>query len=118
LNLWKITNEDDAVLIPKRKGLNHRIFTLVIFWRWVSRYAATPLIVALSPGRSDITSFLPWSPITTGNYLDRSKRKNFQSCSDDWHRWLFNTLSGISTPLRGDIPNVQIFMNDVPNSLT
>jgi len=35
----------------------------------VSRYADTPLIVALSPGHSDITSFHPWSPITTGNHL-------------------------------------------------
>jgi len=36
----------------------------------VSRYAATPLIVALSPGHSDITRFRPWSPIATGNHLD------------------------------------------------
>jgi len=29
----------------------------------VGRYAATPLIVALSPGHTDITRFCPWSPI-------------------------------------------------------
>jgi len=40
----------------------------------VGRYAATPLIVALSPGHSDITRFLPWSPITTGNHLDRAEK--------------------------------------------
>jgi len=40
----------------------------------VSRYAATPLIVALSPGRSDITRFRPWSPVATGNHLDRAEK--------------------------------------------
>ena len=40
-----------------------------------SRYAATPLIVALSPGRSDITRFRPWSPIAPDRkYLDRAKK--------------------------------------------
>ena len=43
-----------------------RVFELGIFYDGVSRYAATPLIVALSPGRSDITRFCPWSPIATG----------------------------------------------------
>jgi len=38
----------------------------------VSRYAATPLIVALYPGHSDITRFRPWSPIVTGYLLDRA----------------------------------------------
>ena len=40
----------------------------------MSRYAAIPLTVALSPGRSDITRFRPWSPIATGNHLDRPER--------------------------------------------
>ena len=39
----------------------------------MSRYAATPLIAALSPGHSDITRFRPWSPIATGNHLDRAE---------------------------------------------
>ena len=54
----------------------------------MSRYASTPLIVALFPGHSDITRFLPWLPIATGNNSDRAK-KNFKSCSDDWHHWRF-----------------------------
>jgi len=58
------------------------------FWSRASRYAATLLIVALSPGHSDITRFRPWSPIATGNYLDRAK-KNSKYCSDNWHRWRF-----------------------------
>jgi len=40
----------------------------------MSCYAATPLIAALSPGHSDITRFRPWSPIATGNPLDRAEK--------------------------------------------
>jgi len=40
----------------------------------VSHYAATPLIVALSLDHSDITRFRPWSPIATGNHLDRAEK--------------------------------------------
>ena len=39
----------------------------------VSRYAATPLIVVLFPGHSDVARFRPWSPIATGNHLDRAQ---------------------------------------------
>jgi len=39
----------------------------------VSRYAATPLIVALSPGHIDIARFRPWSPMATGNHLNRAE---------------------------------------------
>ena len=53
----------------------HRLFALGIFFGgWVSRHTATPLIVALSPGHSDITRFRPWSPIATGNHLDRAEK--------------------------------------------
>jgi len=40
----------------------------------VNRYAATPLIVALSPGQSDMIRFRPWSLIATGNHLDRAEK--------------------------------------------
>jgi len=40
----------------------------------VSRYTATPLIVALFPGHSDIIRFCPWSPIATGNHLDHAEK--------------------------------------------
>ena len=40
----------------------------------MSRYAATPLIVALFPGHSDITKFRLWSPIVRGNHLDRPEK--------------------------------------------
>jgi len=62
LALWKIINED-AVLIPKNRGEKFPAgFCTWVFWGGVSRYAATLLIVALSPGHSDITRFRPWSP--------------------------------------------------------
>ena len=37
-------------------------------------FSATPLIVPLSLSHSDITRFLPLSPIATGNYLDRANK--------------------------------------------
>ena len=40
----------------------------------MSRNAATPLIVAFSPGHSDINRFRPWSLIATGNHLDRAEK--------------------------------------------
>ena len=77
-------------LDPKksRREIFQRIFALGIFWGGVSRYAATPVIVALSPGHSDITRFRPWSQIATGNCLDRAEKKS-KSCSDEWHHWCF-----------------------------
>jgi len=76
LALWKVINEEDVVLIPKksRRELFQRIFALGIFWGGVRRYVATSLIVALSPGHSDIARFHPWSPIATGNHFDRAEK--------------------------------------------
>ena len=69
-------NEEDAVLIPENRGENFstKFLHSGLFWGGVSRYAATPLIVALSPGHSDATMFHPWSPIATGSHLDRAKK--------------------------------------------
>ena len=57
-----------------RRELFQRIFALGIFWGEVSRYAATLLTVALTPGHSDITRCRPWSPIVTGNHLVRGEK--------------------------------------------
>jgi len=99
LALWKIINEEDAVLIPKktRQGLFPWIFALRIFWGRVNRYAATPLIVALSPGHSDITRFHPWSPIGAGNHLDRAEKiPKFAQTTGTTD--VFDPRSGISEP--------------------
>ena len=72
------------------------VFALGIFGAGgVSRYAATPLIVALSPGHSDITSFRPWSPIATGNHLDRVEKVTKVAQTTDTVE-VFDPRSGIS----------------------
>ena len=63
----------------------------------MSGYAANPLIVALSPDHSDITRFLPWSPIATGSHLDRAEKipKVAQTTGTVD---VFDLRSGISSP--------------------
>jgi len=74
-----------------------RIFALGIFWGGVSCYAATPLILALFPGHSDITRFRPWSPIATGNHLDGAEKiPNFAQTTGTVD--VFDPRSGISGP--------------------
>jgi len=46
-----------------------------------------------------------------------SRRKNFKSCSGDWHRWRFR-VQAFRDSLRWGLPRVQIFMNDEPDLLT
>ena len=67
------------------------------FWSGASRYAATPLIVALSVGHSDITRFRPWSPVATGNHLDRAEEIPKYSQTIDTVD-VFDSRSGISGP--------------------
>ena len=63
----------------------------------MSRYDATPFIVALSPGHSDITRFRPWSPVATGNHLDRAEKiPKFAQTAGTFD--VFDSLSGISGP--------------------
>ena len=83
----------------------------------MSRYAATPLIVALSAGRSDITRFRPWSPIATGINLDRAEKIPIVSQTTGTVDVLIR-VQAFRGPLRGELPHVQIFMNDEPNPLT
>jgi len=84
----------------------------------VSRYGATPLIVVLSLGHSDITRFLPWSPIETGNHLDRAKKKIRSLLRRLVPLTFLIRVQAFRDPLRGELPHVQIFMNDVPKQLT
>jgi len=85
-------------LIPKNEA---RTFPADFYTRNVlgrgSRYAATPLIVALSSGHSDITKFRPWSPIATGNHLNRAKKTSkFAQTAGTVD--VFDPRSGISGP--------------------
>jgi len=119
LALWKIINEEDAVLIAKNRGENFSSGFLhsEFFWGGVRRYAATPLIVALSPGHSDITRLRPWSPIATGNHFDRAEKipKLLRRLAP---LTFLIRVQAFRDPLRGELPHVQIFMNDGPNPLT
>jgi len=83
----------------------------------LNRYAATPLIVALSPGHSDITRFCPLSPIATGNHLDHAEKipKVAQTIGTID---VLICVQAFGDPLRRELPYVQIFMNDGPNPLT
>ena len=94
--LWKIINEDDAVFIPKNRGENFSSGFLhsEFFWGGVSRYVATPLIVAFSPGHSDITRF---SPIATGNHVDRAEEVP-EVAQMTGNVDVFDPRSGISGP--------------------
>jgi len=119
LALRKIINEEDAVLIKKNLGENFSSGFLhsEFFGCRVSRYAATPLIVTLSPGHSDITRFRPWSSIATGNYLDRAEK--IQNLLRRLAPLTFLIrVQAFRDPLGGKLPHVQIFMNDGPNPLT
>ena len=93
-------NEENAILIPKNQieaRTFQRNFALGNIWGGVSRYAATPLIVALSPVRSDITRFCPWSPTAIGNHLDRAEIiPKFAQTTGTAE--VFDPRSGISRP--------------------
>jgi len=87
------------------------------FWGRVSSYAATPLIVAMSQGHSNITRFRSWSPIATGNHLDLTE-KNPKLLRRLAPLTFLIHLQAFRDPLRGELPYVRIFMNDGPNPLT
>jgi len=92
-------------------------FILGIFGGRLSRYAATPLIVALSPGHSDITMFRPWSPIATEIIWIAPKK--FQKLPRRLAPLtILIRVQAFRNPLRVELPHVQIFMNDEPNKFT
>ena len=63
----------------------------------MSRFAAIPLIVALSLGHSDTTRFRSWSPIATGNHLDCTEKiPKFAQTTGTVD--VFDPRSGISGP--------------------
>jgi len=103
-------------LDPKksRREIFQRIFALGNFWGGVSRYAATPLIVALSPVHSHTTRFRPWSPIATGSHLDRAEKipKVLRRLAP---LTFLIRVQAFRDPLGGELPHVQIFMNDGSN---
>jgi hypothetical protein len=87
-----------VILRVDTKKIEARNFPADIFTRYflvrggVKRYAATPLIVALSPSHSDTTRFHLWSPIATRNHLDRFDKIPNVAVED------FDPISGILGP--------------------
>ena len=77
----------------------------------MSRYAATPFIVALSPGHSDITRFRPWPPIVTGNHFDRAEKIPCSLRRLALLKFLVR-VQVFRDPHRGELRHIQIFMND------
>ena len=63
----------------------------------LSRYAATSFNVALSPSRSDITRFRPWSPIAPDRKSFGSRRKN-SKFAQKTSNVVFDPCSGMSGP--------------------
>jgi hypothetical protein len=55
------------------------------------------MIVALSPGHSDITRFRPWSTIATGYHLDHAENIS-KSAQTTGTIDVFDPRSGISGP--------------------
>ena len=117
LALWKIINEEDAVLNPKIRGENFSSeFMNSEILDVVRRYTFALLIFALYPGHGDITRFLSWSPIATWNHLNGTE-KNYKLIR--WQaplRFLIR-VHEFRDPLRREFPQGQIFMNDGPNPL-
>ena len=108
--LWKVIIEEDTVFIPKIEARNfpEDFYTRNFLGRGrVSRYAATPLIVALSPGHSDITKFRSWSSIATENHLDRAPKKIPKlaqtTATDDF----LIRVQTFRNSLRGELPHAK-----------
>jgi len=64
-----------------------------------------------------ITRFRPWSPIATGNYLNRAE-ENSKFAQTTSTIDVFDPPQAFRDPLRGELLHVQIFMNDGPKTVT
>ena len=118
LALWKIINEEDAVLIPKIHGeiFSSGFLHSGFFGRGelLCRNSIDSCFVSGSESYNQISYMV--------TNRDRKsfglRRKNSKSCSKDWNVDVFDPRSSISGPLRGELQHVHIFMNDGPNPLT
>ena len=120
LTLLKIINEENAVLIPKNRGEKFSsgfLHSDFFGGRGEPLCRHISLIVALSPGHSDITRFHPWSTIATGNLLDRTEKFPILLRRLAPLKFLIR-VQAFRDPLRGELPHVQAFMNDGPTPLT
>jgi hypothetical protein len=74
------------------------------------------MIFVLSPGPGDINWFLPFSPTATENRLDRAK--TIQNLRRRLAPLMFMIrFLAFRDPVAGELPHVQMFMNDDPNPI-
>jgi hypothetical protein len=119
LVLWKIINEEDVVLIPKNQGDKFSSgFLHSEFLRQAELLCRRYINCCFISGHSDITRFRPWSPVATGNHLDRAKRKNSKFAQTTGTVYVLIHVQAFQNSLLRKLPHVQIFMNDGPNPLT
>ena len=93
------------------------VFTLGIFWGWVTGYAATTLIVALSSCHSDISRLIHGHQLRQEVIWIAPKKFQILVRRLAPLTFLFR-FQAFLDPLRGELPHVQIFMNDVLKPLT
>ena len=113
--LWKIINEEDAVLITKNrcKNFSSRFSHSEFFGGWVRLYASTPLIVASSPGHSNKPGFVHGHESRQEMIWIVLSRKNPKVA-----QMFFIRILAFRDPLRRELPHVQIFMNNGLNPCT
>jgi len=88
------------------------------YWGGVSRYAATPLLVALSPAHRD-NQVLSMVTNRAQQEIIWIVPKKFQKLLTRLTPLTFLIrVQAFRDSLRGELPHVQIFMNDEPNTLT
>jgi len=104
-------------LKKSRRDIFQWIFALGIIWGGMIRFVDISLIVALSPGHSDITRFLSWSPIAKRNHLDCAEKIPNMLRRLAPLTFLIR-VQAFRDALCGELPHVQIFMNDGTNQLT
>jgi len=94
-NQWGRRNLDPK---KSRRENFQEFFTLGLFCGEVSRYGATPLIIALSPGHSDITRFHPCSKIAPDRKSFGSRQSIPNVAQTTGNVDVFDPRSGISGP--------------------
>ena len=114
LAIWKIINEEDTILIPKNRGqkfssrfLHSEFFRAGLYWLLLCLQVIVtyPSFVHAHPSRP------------TGNHFDRAEKIQNLFRRMAPLKFLFR-VQAFRDPFRGELPHVQIFMNDRHNPFT
>ena len=119
LALWKIMNKEDTVLIPKisRREIFQRIFCTRNFLGRGEPLCRHSIDCCFASGS--------WWYNQVSSMVTNRDRKSFGSRRKKIQNFLrlvpltfLILIQAFRDPLRGELPHVQIFMNDGPNPLT